>query len=60
MKYCKTDKSEYRYHRWKGTFLIEMKISENAYQNQTQIDTGETSEENWPLKELYIPKSELT
>ena len=30
------------------SFLIEKKISENAYQNQTQIGMGEASCENWP------------
>ena len=39
--------------------LIEKKISENAQQNQTRIDKGETGGENWPLRKLYIPESEL-
>ena len=40
--------------------LIEKKISENAQQNQTHDDTGEAGKENWPLRKLYIPESELT
>ena len=40
--------------------LIEKKISENAQQNQTHDDTGEAGRENWPLRKLYIPESELT
>ena len=52
MKYRKIDKNKYRHHRWKGKFLIEKKISENTYQNQTQIDTGEGIGENWPLKKI--------
>ena len=37
---------------------IEKKISENTWQNQTQIDTGEAFGENW-LRKLYIPEPEL-
>ena len=37
--------------------LIEKKISENAQQNQTRIDTGKAGKENWSLKKLYIPES---
>ena len=40
--------------------LIEKKISENAQQNQTRIDTGEAGGENWPVRKLCIPESELT
>ena len=40
--------------------LIEKKIFENAQQNQTRIDTGEAGGENWPLRKLYTPESELT
>ena len=36
------------------------KISENAQQNQTRIDTGEAGGENWSLRKLYIPQSDLT
>ena len=37
-----------------GKFVIEKKISENAYQNQTQIGMGEASCENWPHTKVRV------